>query len=81
MTVRGLVDFVLSIGAVLLFLLLLKHSTAASVTSLFYLTPALVAIEGYMLFDERLELNALWGLVLSLLGVFMVIKAQRKNIE
>ncbi len=73
--------FVLSIGAVLLFLLLLKHSATASVTSLFYLTPALVAIEGYMIFDERLELSALWGLVLSLLGVFMVIRAQRKNIE
>ncbi len=46
--------FVLSIAAVLLMLWLLQRRAASQVTSLFFLTPALSAVEGAILFGERL---------------------------
>ncbi|MEP7203290.1 MAG: DMT family transporter [Ilumatobacteraceae bacterium] len=64
--------FVLSIAAVLLMLWLLQRRAASQVTSLFFLTPALSAIEGAVLFGERLGALAICGLLISLLGVAFV---------
>jgi len=63
---------VLSIAAVLLMLWLLQRRAASQVTSLFFLTPALSAVEGAILFGERLGVLALVGLLISLLGVAFV---------
>jgi len=63
---------VLSIAAVLLMLWLLQRRAASQVTSLFFLTPALSAIEGAILFGERLGALAVVGLAISLLGVAFV---------
>ncbi|MEY2446466.1 MAG: hypothetical protein QOE00_3046 [Ilumatobacteraceae bacterium] len=63
---------VLSIAAVLLMLWLLQRRAASQVTSLFFLTPALSAVEGAILFSERLGPLALVGLLISLLGVAFV---------
>lgn len=63
---------VLSIAAVLLMLWLLQRRAASQVTSLFFLTPALSAVEGAVLFGERLGVLALVGLLISLLGVAFV---------
>ena len=63
---------VLSIAAVLLMLWLLQARAASQVTSLFFLTPALSAVEGAILFGERLGVLALFGLAISLLGVAFV---------
>jgi drug/metabolite transporter (DMT)-like permease len=63
---------VLSIAAVLLMLWLLQRRAASQVTSLFFLTPALSAIEGAVLFGERLGVLAIVGLLISLLGVAFV---------
>ena len=63
---------ILSIAAVLLMLWLLQRRAASQVTSLFFLTPALSAVEGAMLFGERLGALALVGLLISLLGVAFV---------
>ena len=63
---------VLSIAAVLLMLWLLQRRAASQVTSLFFLTPALSAVEGAILFSERLGALALVGLLISLLGVAFV---------
>ncbi len=63
---------VLSIAAVLLMLWLLQRRAASQVTSLFFLTPALSAVEGAILFGERLGVLAVAGLVISLLGVAFV---------
>ena len=60
---------ILSLGAVLLMMTLLARHTAAKVSSLFFLTPALSTIEGSILFDERLGAFALVGLVIAILGV------------
>jgi drug/metabolite transporter (DMT)-like permease len=63
---------VLSIAAVLLMLWLLQRRAASQVTSLFFLTPALSAIEGAVLFSERLGALAVVGLLISLVGVAFV---------
>lgn len=60
---------VLSLGAVLLMMTLLARHTAARVSSLFFLTPALSTIEGAILFGERLGALALTGLVIAIFGV------------
>ena len=66
--------FVLSLGAVLLMMTLLARHTAAKVSSLFFLTPALSTIEGAILFDERLGALALVGLVIAIFGVRMTMQ-------
>jgi drug/metabolite transporter (DMT)-like permease len=63
---------VLSIAAVLLMLWLLQRRAASQVTSLFFLTPALSAVEGAVLFSERLGALAVVGLLISLVGVAFV---------
>ncbi len=64
---------VLSLGAILLLMLLLRLNSAASVASLFYLVPPATAIEAYLLFGERLGPLALLGLALASLGVALVV--------
>jgi drug/metabolite transporter (DMT)-like permease len=53
---------------------LLARHTAAKVSSLFFLTPALSTIEGAILFDERLGVLALVGLVIAIFGVRMTMQ-------
>lgn len=68
---------VLSIAAVLIMLWLLQREAAAKVSSLFFLTPALSAVEGAILFGERLGLLAVVGLVLALAGVALTLRSAR----
>jgi drug/metabolite transporter (DMT)-like permease len=63
---------VLSIAAVLIMLWLLQRQAAAKVSSLFFLTPALSALEGALLFGERLGPLAVVGLAVGLMGVALV---------
>lgn len=65
---------VLSIAAVSIMLWLLQRQAAAKVSSLFFLTPALSAIEGAILFGEQLGLLALVGLAVALVGVALTLR-------
>ena len=62
---------VLSIAAVLIMMVLLQRHSAARVSSLFFLTPALSTIEGAILFSERLGALAILGFVVALAGVYL----------
>jgi drug/metabolite transporter (DMT)-like permease len=64
---------VLSLGAILLLMLLLRLSTASSVASLFYLVPPATAVEAFLIFGERLGPQALIGLAVASLGVALVV--------
>jgi drug/metabolite transporter (DMT)-like permease len=64
---------VLSLGAILLLMLLLRLSSASRVASLFYLVPPATAVEAFLLFGERLGPQALIGLALASLGVALVV--------
>ena len=65
---------VLSISAVMLMMLLISRHSAARVSSLFFLTPALSAIESAILFGERLSPLALVALVVALTGVWLTMR-------
>jgi drug/metabolite transporter (DMT)-like permease len=45
------------------------------VVSLFYLTPPLTALMGWLLFDERLAALSLVGMLVCIAGVFLVNRA------
>jgi len=66
---------VLSITAVLTMLWLLQHRAAASVSSLFFLVPALSAIEAAVLFNEQLNATAIAGFIVTIIGVALVTRA------
>lgn len=65
----------LSVGSVSLFYWLIRRSGATAVASLFYLTPAITAVFGYLLFDERLDALAIGGMVVCAIGVVIVNRA------
>jgi drug/metabolite transporter (DMT)-like permease len=72
---------VLSITAVLTMLWLLQHRAAASVSSLFFLVPALSAVEAAMLFNEQLNAIAIAGFVVTIIGVALVTRAPANATE
>lgn len=65
---------VLSIGAILLLMYLIRQNSASSVASLFYLAPPVTALQTYFLFGEHLGALALLGIALAAVGVAMVVR-------
>ena len=65
---------VLSIGAILLLMYLIRHNSASTVASLFYLVPPATALEAYFLFGERLGALALLGMAVAMVGVALVVR-------
>jgi len=63
---------VLSIGSIGLLYWLIRHSAATSVASLFYLVPGVTAIMAYLLFNERLDLISIVGMVICAAAVLLV---------
>ncbi len=63
---------VLSVGAVGLLYLLIRHGAASRVASLFYLAPPVTVFTAWLLFDERLGPAALIGLAVVVAGVALV---------
>ncbi|HZS82822.1 MAG TPA: DMT family transporter [Stellaceae bacterium] len=63
---------VLSVGATILFLFLLRRGAAARIASLFYLVPPVTAFMAYLLFGESMGPTALAGMALAVLGVALV---------
>ena len=62
----------LSFGAITLLYILIKRGEAARVSSLFFLVPPSTAIIAWFLFDETLEITALAGMGLAMVGVALV---------
>lgn len=73
----GWLVIVLSLGAILLLMLLIRERSAARVTSLFYLVPPATALEAYLLFGESFGWLALLGLAVASLGVGLVVAERR----
>jgi drug/metabolite transporter (DMT)-like permease len=63
----------LSIGAILVLYYLLARSSAASVSSLYYLVPAVTAVEAYFLFGETISVLTAIGSVITIIGVAIVL--------
>jgi drug/metabolite transporter (DMT)-like permease len=56
---------------------MIRHGSAARVSSLFYLVPPLTALEAYFLFGERLGWTALVGLALTMIGVALIVSNEK----
>lgn len=65
---------VLSLGAVLLLLYLLRRGSASGVSTLFYLVPPATAIEAYLVFGEELAVLSLVGIVVTTVGVALALR-------
>ena len=63
---------VTSLVAILILLWMLTRGSAARVSSLLYLVPAMTAIQAFILFGEKLNPQALIGIVATALGVWLV---------
>jgi drug/metabolite transporter (DMT)-like permease len=63
---------VLSLGSIGLLYWLIRHSAATRVASPFYLVPGVTAIMAYALFDERLDLLSIVGMVICATAVLLV---------
>jgi drug/metabolite transporter (DMT)-like permease len=61
---------------VLILMWLLQRQAASTVSSLFFLTPALSTVEGAILFDERFGVLAFVGLATALVGVALVTRTR-----
>ena len=68
----GWLVLVLSIGAISLLNLLIRHGSAVNVASLFYLTPLSTALIAWLVFDEKLTSTAMLGMALAVSGVYLV---------
>lgn len=66
---------VTSIAAVLLLLWLLNHGSAARVSSLLYLVPPMAVLQGYFLFQEKVQTIGIAGIALTAFGVALVIQS------
>ncbi len=62
----------LSMGSIGLLYWLIRHSAATRVASLFYLVPGVTAIMAYLLFDERLDMLSIVGMVICAAAVLLV---------
>ena len=65
----------LSIGSIFLLFELLRHGTAGSASSLYYLVPPFAAVEAWILFRETIPAIGLVGMALAGLGVVLVQRA------
>ncbi len=63
---------VLSVGATMLLLFLLRRGAASRIASLFYLVPPVTAFMAYLLFGETLGATAAVGMAVTALAVALV---------
>jgi len=75
----GWLVLVLSLGAVLLLMYLIRQGEAGQVASYFYMVPPLVAFEAWLLFDEQLSVLAVAGFGACALGVALIVRSARTD--
>lgn len=61
--------FVLSIGAIVLLMIMIRAGEVARVASLFYLVPAVTAVMTFFLFGDRLNMLQIVGILVTSAGV------------
>jgi len=64
----------LSVVAILLLLLMIREGEASRVSAYFYLVPPATAFEAWLLFGETFSLEALLGVAITVLGVYLVLR-------
>ena len=70
----GWLVFGLSVSAVLLLMYMIREGEASKVAAYFYLVPLVACVEAWLLFDEDLPPMAIAAILLTVLGVYLVLK-------
>lgn len=70
---------VLSIGAILLLMYLIRDGVVARVSSLFYLVPGVTAVMAWVLFGETLAPVQIGGIVIASLGVALATRDRSRS--
>lgn len=73
----GWLILVLSVGAVTLLMVIIRHGDMSRVTAMFYLVPPVTVVMAWLLFDERLTLVQVAGIAVAALGVVLVTRTAR----
>jgi len=68
---------VLSVGAITLLYLMIRHGEVSKVSSLFFLVPAVTSVIAYFLFGEMLSLVQLIGMAVCAAAVLLVTKRSK----
>ncbi|MEP9396787.1 DMT family transporter [Mesorhizobium sp. KR2-14] len=71
--------FVATLGAWSLYYLALRKSSPARVTAVLYLSPPVVMIWAWLMFDEPLSWAMACGLAVSLVGIVIVARSQKRE--
>ncbi len=66
--------FGLSLSAILLLMLMIRHGQTARVASYFYLVPPVTALETWLVFGEHLAPLGLVGMAAAVTGVYLVLR-------
>ncbi len=67
----------LSLGAIGLLLLLIRHGEVSRAASLIYLVPGVVAIQAWLYFNEALSPGQVLGLLIAATGVYLINRPAR----
>ncbi|MDR2240909.1 MAG: DMT family transporter [Zoogloeaceae bacterium] len=70
----GWLILVLSLGAISLLHLLIRHGAATRVSALFYLTPPTTALMAFLIFGEQLGPTAIAGMAIAAAGVAITVR-------
>jgi drug/metabolite transporter (DMT)-like permease len=70
--------FILSGIGISLMFYLLRSGSVTKVTSMMYIVPALTALMAWVLFDERLTWNVIAGMIVTLVGIYLVVNTKQK---
>jgi drug/metabolite transporter (DMT)-like permease len=70
--------FILSGIGISLMFYLLRSGSVTKVTSMMYIVPALTALMAWILFDERLTWNVIAGMIVTLIGIYLVVNTTDK---
>ena len=71
--------FVAPFGAWGLYYLALRHTSAARVTTILYLSPPVTMVWAWLMFNEPLSWAMAVGLVISLVGIVIFARAQKPS--
>lgn len=65
----------LSLIAILLLLFMIENGAATKVATYFYLVPALTAVEAWFLFGQKLSIDGIVGIIISIIGIASFMRA------
>lgn len=73
--------FALSVVAVLLLLYMVEQGEASKVTAYLYLVPPVTALEAWLLFDEKLSVLTMLGMLMCVVSVYWVMNTKKAELQ